>query len=315
VAVITLRTEPWGERARVELLGTPIDRVERHTLAARLHAFLVSGQPHQIVTANLDFLAIARRRDGFRHLLANVDLVVCDGKPLQWAAALRGDALPARVTGSDILVETCQLSAAHGYRLFLLGAAPGVADRAARALERLYPGVVIAGTYAPPVGAFDTAEDDAIVARVREARADALFVALGAPRQDEWIRDHLGALDVPLCVGVGGIFNFFAGETRRAPAWMQRCGMEWAFRLAQEPGRLWRRYLRDDLPVFLALIAEQAGRRLGVVVPRDAARVETPWASGADGGAGDGGAEVGDADAGDMDDREVEMAASGHERG
>jgi N-acetylglucosaminyldiphosphoundecaprenol N-acetyl-beta-D-mannosaminyltransferase len=273
------------------------------------------------VTANLDFLAIARRRDGFRHLLANADLVVCDGKPLQWAAALCGDALPARVTGSDILLETCQLSAAHGYRLFLLGAAPGVADRAARALERLHPGMVIAGTYAPPVGPFDADEDAAIVARIREARTDALFVALGAPRQDEWIRDHLGELGVALCVGVGGVFNFFAGETRRAPGWIQRCGMEWAFRLAQEPTRLWRRYLRDDLPVFLALIAEQAGRRLGIGAPEGAARTAMAWEMGRDdvarvgGEAGGGDVEVGDVEVGDAGDRGVELTAWGHERG
>jgi N-acetylglucosaminyldiphosphoundecaprenol N-acetyl-beta-D-mannosaminyltransferase len=116
---------------------------------------------------------------------------------------------------------------------------------------------VIAGCYSPPHGPFSARENARMVDSIRAARADALFVAFGAPRQDEWIYEHLHELDVPLCAGVGAVFSFLSGKIRRAPAWMQRAGLEWTFRLAQEPSRLWRRYLVNDLPVFLTLVGRQ----------------------------------------------------------
>lgn len=252
------------ERERVSLLGTRIDRVELPALAQWIEAFLASGAPHQVITANLDFIAIARRRPNFARIIDEADLVICDGKPLQWASALRGERLPARVTGMHLVMETARLSAKRGYRIFLLGAAPGVAVRAARELERLAPGVAIAGTYSPPQGPFDAAEDAHMVSLIRAAQADALFVALGAPQQDEWIYAHLPEMEVTLCAGVGGVFDFLAGKTRRAPEWVQRAGFEWVYRLAQEPARLWRRYLIDDLPLFFELAARQAVTRLAL---------------------------------------------------
>lgn len=251
-------------RDRVNLLGTLTDRIERSALPEWIEHFVTSGQPHQIITVNLHFIAIARKLPEFCRIIENADLVVCDGKPLQWAAQMQGNPIPARITGMDLVLATAHLSAEHGYRIFFLGAEPGVADRAARSLEQLVPGVTIAGTYSPKVGAFDETEDRHIVDQIRAARPDALFVALGAPRQDEWIRDHLAELGVPVCAGIGGVFNFLAGETRRAPDWIQTVGMEWAYRLAQEPRRLWRRYLVDDLPLCFALFAQQALVRLRV---------------------------------------------------
>lgn len=258
-------------RDRVNLLGTLTDRVERSALPEWIESFVTSRQPHQIITVNLHFLAIARKLPEFCRIIENADLVVCDGKPLQWAARIQGNPIPARITGMDLVLTTAHLSAQHGYRIFFLGAEPGIADRAARRLEQLVPGVTIAGTYSPTVGAFDEVEDRHIVDQIRAASPDALFVALGAPRQDEWIRDHLDELGVPVCAGIGGVFNFLAGETRRAPDWIQGMGMEWAFRLLQEPRRLWRRYLVDDLPLCFALFTQQALARLH---PRRTHRVE-----------------------------------------
>jgi N-acetylglucosaminyldiphosphoundecaprenol N-acetyl-beta-D-mannosaminyltransferase len=250
------------ERDRVSLLGTEVDRIAREDVALWLEQFIQSGEPHQIITANLDFIAIARRRPDFARVIAAADLVVCDGKPLQWASQLQGEPIPSRVTGMDIVLVAAQLSAASGYRIYFMGGVPGVAERAAEALGEIIPGVVIAGTDSPQLGQFDEVEDARIVARIRQAKPDALFVALGAPRQDEWIAAHLDELGVPLCAGIGGVFNFLAGETKRAPVWMQQAGMEWAFRLYQEPSRLWKRYLVDDLPIFFQLVARQASARL-----------------------------------------------------
>lgn len=250
------------ERNRVNLLGTAVDRIPREEVALWLERFILSGEPHQIITANLDFIAVARRRPDFAQVIAGADLVVCDGKPLQWASQIQGEAIPARVTGMDLVLTAAHLSAERGFSLYFMGGAPGVAARAAGALGEIMPGVVVAGTDSPRLGQFDEAEDERIVARIRAARPDVLFVALGAPRQDEWIASHLSALDVPLCAGIGGVFNFLAGETKRAPHWMQQAGLEWAFRLSQEPSRLWKRYLVDDLPIFFQLISRQATARL-----------------------------------------------------
>jgi N-acetylglucosaminyldiphosphoundecaprenol N-acetyl-beta-D-mannosaminyltransferase len=249
-------------RDRVNLLGTRIDRIKLGALETWLESLMQSGVPHQIITANLDFIAIARRQPAFAELIEGADLVVCDGKPLQWASRIQGEPIPARVTGMELVQRTALLSVERGYRLFFLGAAPGVAERAADALRLMMPGVVIVGSYSPPLGPIDEAENARMVERVRAARPDALFVALGAPRQDYWIQQNLSAIGVPMCAGIGGVFNFLAGETRRAPEWIQRAGFEWAYRLLQEPSRLWRRYLVDDLPIFFELVMRQVMERV-----------------------------------------------------
>jgi N-acetylglucosaminyldiphosphoundecaprenol N-acetyl-beta-D-mannosaminyltransferase len=247
---------------RASLLGVVMDRMELGVLRGWLDAALASGRPHQVVTLNLDFLAIARKNPDFARVVAAADLVVCDGKPLQWVAGMK-----TRVTGNDIVLQTAQLSAERGYRLFLLGAYPGVADCAAQRLRELAPGVMIVGTCAPPRWPFTPEQDAEIIAAIQAARPHALFVALGAPRQDEWIARH-PELGASVSVGVGGAFNFLAGETRRAPLWMQRMGLEWAHRLISEPTRLWRRYLIDDLPLAALLILHQMTGRNRRLPPR-----------------------------------------------
>ncbi len=231
-----------------------------------MEASIVSGEPHQIITANLDFIAIKRKRPSFARVIQDADLVVCDGKPLQWAAQLRGCTIPSRVTGMDLVLHAARLSAGKGYRIFLMGAAPGIAPSAARELKQMFPDAEIVGSYTPPSGPFSEVDNARTVAAIHAAQPDILFVALGAPRQDEWIAEHLHELDVPVCAGIGGVFDMLAGATRRAPAWIQNAGMEWAFRMAQEPSRLWRRYLVNDLPIFVHLLSEQLARRV-----RDAA--------------------------------------------
>jgi N-acetylglucosaminyldiphosphoundecaprenol N-acetyl-beta-D-mannosaminyltransferase len=262
----------------VNLLGTRVDRVRRFALEEWIEAFMESGDPHQIITANLDFVAIARRRPAFARVIDSADLVLCDGKPLQWASQLQGYPLPERVTGMDLVLTTARLSAGQGYSIFLLGAAEGVAERAARKLDEMFPGVRIAGCYSPPQAEFTPDEDAHIVRMIRQARPDALFVALGAPRQDEWIHTHLSELDVQLCAGIGGVFNFLAGETKRAPEWMQNMGMEWVFRLMQEPSRLWRRYLLNDIPIFGELVLQQLTERMRQGSQRPALISAPPYA-------------------------------------
>jgi N-acetylglucosaminyldiphosphoundecaprenol N-acetyl-beta-D-mannosaminyltransferase len=208
-----------------------------------------------VVTANVDFLRLGQQSPAFQDLVNSADLVVPDGMPLVWASRSRGDALPERTTGLDLIHDCARIATAHDYGIFLLGAGEGVANETAAVLTARYPGLRIAGTFSPPP-AMLVDGDDLIVSKIREARPEILLVAFGAPRQEEWIRSHLHVLNVPVCIGVGGAFDMLAGRVRRAPLWMQGRGLEWLFRLVQEPRRLWKRYFVYDLPVFMSLMLQ-----------------------------------------------------------
>ena len=241
-------------RDRVELAGVLIDRVDQATASNKLEAFLHSGKPHQVVTVNLDFLSIAQRSAEFRATLNGADLAVADGMPLVWISRLQGEPLAERVTGMSLVDECCRIAAAAGQGVFLLGAAPGVASAAgARLLER-FPGLQVVGTYSPPLGPLSRRENARIIRMIRAAQPGFLFVALGAPRQDLWIRENIDRLDVPIAMGVGCVFDVLAGALDRAPDWMQEVGLEWAYRLVHEPSRLWRRYLVNDSRMLARLV-------------------------------------------------------------
>jgi N-acetylglucosaminyldiphosphoundecaprenol N-acetyl-beta-D-mannosaminyltransferase len=258
-----------AERTRVGLGCISVDNVDLAAATERMAAFMDSGRPHQVVTVNLDFISIASRDDTFRATINDADLAVADGMPLVWLSRLQGQSLAERVAGVELVIETCRLAAEQGASVFLLGAAEGVAEAAAQRLTKMLPGLRIAGCYSPPIGQLSPEEDDRIVRMIRDAAPDLLFVALGAPRQDLWIRQHQPELRVPVAMGVGCVFDVLAGAVRRAPPWMQRMGLEWAFRLGQEPHRLWRRYLLNDLPTLARLAwGSRDGRSSeGLVVP------------------------------------------------
>jgi len=235
----------------VHILGVRVDDVTVDETIALVEQFIAAGTPHQVVTVNPEFVMRAREHAAFHDVLDAADLAVPDGQGLLWAARVLGQHLRERVCGSDLVPLLARVAAARGYRLFLLGAAPGVAERAREILERDNPGLCIAGTYA---GSPAPEEEDDIVARITSARPDILFVAYGAPRQDLWIRRNMEALGVPVCMGVGGSLDFVAGVARRAPLWVRRLGLEWLHRLIQEPWR-WRRMLA--LPKFAWLVLRQ----------------------------------------------------------
>ena len=245
-------------RDRVELGGVLIDRVDASEAVDRLREFLLDGETHQVVTVNLDFLSIAQRDVRFRSTLNASDLAVADGMPLVWASRLRGESLPERVAGVDLVFESCRLAAEEDRGVFLLGAAPGVAEAAASKLQETFPGLQIAGTYSPPMGPMSRKENARILRMIQDTRPGFLFVALGAPRQDLWIRENRVFLNVPVAMGVGCVFDVLAGDVDRAPRWMQRSGLEWAYRLCQEPSRLWRRYLVNDTRMMFRLVFESA---------------------------------------------------------
>ncbi len=231
---------------RLNLLGVPVDAVSYAGWLALIASWIAAGGgARQVCTVNPEFIMIAQGDPIFLGILQRATLCVSDGVGLLWACRRRGFALPERVTGSDGVPRIAQAAAQHGWRIFLLGAASGVAEQAAAALVKTYPGLHIVGAYA---GSPAPAEEDSIVAKVNASRADILFVAYGAPQQDKWIARNLPRLQVSMAMGVGGSLDFIAGLVPRAPRWMQARGLEWLYRLLRQPWRL-RRMLR--LPRFV----------------------------------------------------------------
>lgn len=240
-----------GHAAAVRILGVRVDDVTTEETVAALAGYIAEGTPHQVVTVNPEFVVRAREDAAFRRVLEGADLALPDGQGLLIAARAYGRRLRERVCGSDLVPLLGRVGAERGWRLFFLGAAPGVAERAAEVLLRTSPGLRIVGTYA---GSPAEEEEEGIVERVRRAAPDILFVAYGAPRQDLWIHRNLDRLGVPVCMGVGGSLDFVAGVARRAPIWMRRAGLEWLHRLVHQPWR-WRRMLA--LPRFAWLVLRE----------------------------------------------------------
>lgn len=257
--VMTQLHQPYRFTRRVEILGLPVDAItygEWLDLIARWvkEKATKGGVTRHVCTTNPEFMIAAQHDPNFRNILRRADLCVPDGMGLLWAARWLGERLPARVTGSDGLPIIAERAAKMGWRLFLLGAAPGIADKTAEILIERYPGLQIAGTYS---GSPAPEEEAAIVERINAANADLLFVAYGAPEQDKWIARNLPRLEVAMAMGVGGAFDFIAGIVPRAPLWMRRAGLEWLFRLMRQPWRI-KRMMR--LPRFVIAVV-MGGRR------------------------------------------------------
>ena len=225
--------------------------------------------PRIVCTGNLDHLATLQRDAEFRAVYAVADLTLADGAPVVWLSRLAGTPLKERVAGSDLFWELAHASSVTGLRLFFLGGADSAdgeacaAQKAADAVAARYPGAVVCGWDCPSHAKFATPEEQQRIWKVvRDARPDVLLVAFGAPKQEKWIAAHKELLGVPVLIGVGGTFEMAAGIVRRAPVWMQRSGLEWAFRFAQEPGRLWKRYFASNLPLLGKLAAQTVMSRL-----------------------------------------------------
>lgn len=208
-----------------------------------------AGRGLRVATANMDFVARARRDATLRRDLETSSLVVADGAPVAWLARLAGGRATRRVTGVDLVAAICRrASVSAPVRVAFYGGDPSVAALAAAELERRYPGVSVVFQVSPPYRPMTEAEVTADVAALALSRPDVVLVALGCPRQERFIAEHFASIPAATWIGVGGTFDFYAGRRKRAPKFLQRAGAEWLTRLVQEPRRLWRRYLVDDLP-------------------------------------------------------------------
>lgn len=244
---------------RLPILGVPVHPATFESMLESIAGWIAQkdqDRAYQICTVSPEFVMIAQDDPVFMQVLRSADLCVADGVGLLFAARYLGRPLPERVTGSDGVPRIAERAAREGWKLFLLGAKPGVAEKAAARLVEQYPGLNMAGTYA---GSPAPEEEDEIIRRVNASGADILFVAYGAPRQDLWIARNRARLNVCVAMGVGGTFDFIAGIVPRAPLWMRQVALEWVYRLYQQPWR-WRRMLR--LPRFVWAVVWHRERAL-----------------------------------------------------
>jgi N-acetylglucosaminyldiphosphoundecaprenol N-acetyl-beta-D-mannosaminyltransferase len=212
-----------------------------------------------IVTVNAQFVYIASKDRRFCNLLQTADLVLADGMSVVAASRLLGHPIPERIAGVDLVVELCRESAQKAFSVYFLGGRAGTASETATRLSTRFPKLKVAGVDCPPIGfEFDGETSKAVERRICEASPDLLFVGLGAPKQEYWMEEHAATLPVKAMIGVGGSFELLSGRVPRAPLWIQRSGLEWAFRLYLEPNRLWKRYLFSNLH-FIWKVLGQTG--------------------------------------------------------
>jgi N-acetylglucosaminyldiphosphoundecaprenol N-acetyl-beta-D-mannosaminyltransferase len=243
-------------------MDVTIHGCEAYQVLDRIFAALDWGIGGWVITANLDILRKMVRDPEVRALANEANLVVADGMPLVWASKLAGERPLARVAGSSLIYPLAAMAARAERSLFFLGGDPGAADKAAEILSGQYPGLRVAGTMCPPYGfEDDPAQIEAIRHRVREARPDIVLVCLGAPKQERLIRVLREDLPQSWFLGLGISFGFVSGQVRRAPPALQRMGLEWLHRMAQEPRRLARRYLVDGLPFAARLGVDAIAQR------------------------------------------------------
>lgn len=247
--MMNLHSEPvwvWGLPLVPDTFEQALDRIDHH---------IELGQPSFFITANLNYAMLVDTDPRLQQLNQQAAFVLADGMPLVWWSRLCPRPLPERVAGSDLIYGMCERAARHGHRVFLLGAARGVADEAARNLIARYPTLQIAGVECPPFRQLTASEELELIARIRASNTHILFVAFGQPKGEYWIAKNLEALGVPVCVQVGASLDFVAGRVKRSPRWMQKTGSEWLYRLAQEPRRLAKRYLDNTCFLVKAIFA------------------------------------------------------------
>jgi N-acetylglucosaminyldiphosphoundecaprenol N-acetyl-beta-D-mannosaminyltransferase len=258
----------WGLPLVPDTFDQALDRIDRLVAARR---------PSFFITANLNYAMLADADDRLKRVNEKAAFLLADGMPLVWWSRLGRRPLPERVAGADLIYGMCERAARHGHRVYFLGAGPGVAEEAAAALTKRYPGLQVVGVECPPFRLLSPAEQEEQAARIRAARPDVLFVAFGQPKGELWMADWIDRLGVPVAVQVGATLDFVAGRVRRSPRWMQKTGVEWVYRMAQEPSRLAGRYFGNFVFLLKAVFAARFRReRRGAGVSSYTAETAAP---------------------------------------
>jgi N-acetylglucosaminyldiphosphoundecaprenol N-acetyl-beta-D-mannosaminyltransferase len=251
----------WNRRS-VAVLGVPFDNVTMNEAIDLIEEKIDERGFHQVATANVDFVMHAIYDRGLQEMLCSCDLIVPDGMPIVWASRLMGSRLKERVSGVDLIPRIADLAARRGYGVFLLGASEESSGRASEVLQERFPKLRIVGRCAPPLSPLEEMDHERILSRIERARPHILLVAMGHPKQEQWLAMHRHRLNVPLCMGIGASLDFLSGTASRAPVWMQTAGLEWLYRVAREPGRLAQRYMMDAFALARHLPAQVAANAI-----------------------------------------------------
>lgn len=238
---------------RIEMMGCSMDNLTMEETLQTVEGFIKTGLPHQHVVVNVDKLVKASHDPELRRIINECALINVDGMPVVWASRLLGKGLKARVAGVDLFEELMRRSAQKGWRVYLLGAREEVVAGVKRVYEIKYPGLTVAGYRN---GYWKPEEEAGVVAHIKEARADLLFVAISSPKKEHFLGQYQAEMKIPFAMGVGGTFDVAVGKVKRAPVWMQNAGLEWFYRFLQEPRRMFRRYFIEDMAFFGLLVKE-----------------------------------------------------------
>lgn len=237
--------------SRLHFMNTEIDNYTMEEAVCAIDQLIQQNKNGYVVTPNIDHIVKLETDTNLQKVYADADVILTDGKPMIWMSRLYGTPIKAKVSGSDLFPELCALAARKDYRVFLLGAAEGVAVKAAANLQKKYPGLIIAGTYSPPFGfEKDEEEIEHIIQIVTRAKPHILIVGLGCPKQENFIYKYRDRLNVPVSLGLGASIDFEAGILKRAPKFMADHGFEWLYRVAQDPKRMAKRYFVDDVKIL-----------------------------------------------------------------
>ncbi|MGH7094834.1 MAG: WecB/TagA/CpsF family glycosyltransferase [Stellaceae bacterium] len=231
-------------------MGVGISAIDMEGAVGEITRWIREGDRNYVCVTGVHGVMESQRDPALREIHNQSGLTTPDGMPTVWLSRWAGAKNTSRVYGPDLMSAMCSLGATEGWRMYFYGSAPGVAEEVGRRLRDSYPGLDVAGTWSPPFRPLTAGEDALVVESINQAKPDIVWVGLSTPKQERWMAAHRASLDAPVLIGVGAAFDQCAGLIRRAPNWMQRSGLEWAFRLCEEPRRLWRRYF-DAIPRFI----------------------------------------------------------------
>ena len=235
---------------RMEFLNTQVDNLTMDEALAKADQLIAENKTAYVVTPNVDHIVVMEKDEEFSQLYREADLILTDGKPLIWISKLYGTPIKEKISGSDFFPLLCDLATRKGYSIFILGAAEGVAAKAAENLQKKHPGLQIAGTYSPPFGfEKDEIQLQKIAEIITQANPTILAVSLGSPKGEKFLYRYKDVYGVPLNISIGATIDFEAGNVKRAPKWMSDHGLEWLYRTLKEPKRLAKRYIVDAVEI------------------------------------------------------------------
>lgn len=239
---------------KINILGIGISKIDMKLALSQMEKLILEkGKGYVCVCPNHTIMA-GQKDPKLRKIVNSADMATPDGMSVVWASRLLGHREAKQVTGTDLMLAFSKLSSEKGYTHFYYGGANGVPEELAEKMTKKFPKLKIVGIYSPPFRDLTEEEDKAIVEMINNVKPDVVWVGLGMPKQELWIGDHLGLIDAPIMIGVGAAFDFISGNKKRAPKWMQKVGLEWLYRLLQEPKRLWRRNLYHPIFFFNLLL-------------------------------------------------------------